>query len=90
MLGVEDDMDADFSEGNRKAMEIMGRTAVQAKRCAENLASDAPAHEVRYADRIWKEKVEGKTSVLGRLHDKQEQMAQADKKSFARKQEQSL
>ena len=68
----------------------MGREAEPAKRSAENLASDAPAHAVQYADRIRQEKVEGKASVLGRLHDKQEQMAQTDKKSSAKKHEQSL
>lgn len=90
VLGVEDDIDSDFPEGNRQAMESMGREAEPAKRSAENLASDAPAHAVQYADRIRQEKVEGKASVLGRLHDKQEQMAQTDKKSSAKKHEQSL
>lgn len=90
VLGVEDDIESDFPEGNRQAMEPMGREAEPAKRSAENLASDAPANTLRYADRVWQEKVNGKTSVLGRLRDKQEQMAQTDKKSSARKHEQSL
>lgn len=90
VLGVEDDIESDFPEGNRQAMEPMGREAEPPKRSAENLASDAPANTLRYADRVWQEKVNGKTSVLGRLHDKQEQMAQTDKKSSARKHEQSL
>ena len=58
-LGVDDEIDADFSEGNRQAMEAMG-------------------------------KAEGKVSVLGRLYDKKEQMAQADKKSSTKKHEQLL
>ena len=90
VLGVEDDMDADFSEGNQQAMEAIGRAANLVERSVKNLASDAPANTLRYADRVWQGKSEGKASVLGRLHDKQEQMAQADKKSSARKHEQSL
>ena len=90
VLGVEDDMDADFSEGNQQAMEAIGRAANLVERSVKNLASDAPANTLRYADRVWQGKAEGKASVLGRLHDKQEQMAQADKKSSARKHEQSL
>ena len=90
VLGVEDDMDADFSEGNQQAMETMGRAANLADRSVKNLASDAPANTLRHVDRVWQEKTEGKASVLGRLHDKQEQMAQTDKKFSARKHEQSL
>ena len=89
-LGVDDEIDADFSEGNRQAMEAMGKAADIAERSAKNLASDAPAHTLRYTGRIWQEKTEGKVSVLGRLHDKKEQMAQADKKASTKKHEQSL
>ena len=88
-LGVDEETDVDAAERTYQATSYAGKVSDMKSREAErDIASDAPAHAVRYADRA---DTKSRSSVLDKLHEKQGLVTESSKKNApAKKHEQSL
>ena len=72
VIGVDEETDIDAADRNRQQTTYAGRVSDSVSR-----ASDAPAQAIIYAERA--ATMEGKTSVLARLHQKQAEMDQRER-----------
>jgi len=90
-LGLDEETDVEAAEQSFQAASYAGKVSdVSTRDTVHDIASDAPAHAVRYADRALSDQSH-RDSVLDKLHAKQEKVAETGKKSTpAKKHEQSL
>lgn len=88
-LGVDEETDVDAAERTYQATSYAGKVSdMKSREAAQDIASDAPAHTVRYADRA---DTGSRSSVLDKLHEKQGLVTEISKKNApAKKHEQSL
>jgi len=88
-IGVDEETDVDAAERTYQATSYAGKVSdMKSREAAQDIASDAPAHAVRYADRA---DTGSRSSVLDKLHEKQGLVTEISKKNApAKKHEQSL
>ena len=90
-LGLDEETDVEAAEQGFQAASYAGKVFdVSSREALQDIASDAQAHAVRYADRALSDPSH-RDSVIDKLHAKQEKVAETEKKHVpAKKHEQSL
>ena len=90
-LGLDEETDVEAAEQGFQAASYAGKVFdVSSREALQDIASDAQAHAVRYADRALSDPSH-RDSVIDKLHAKQEKVAETEKKHVpAKKHDQSL